>query len=137
MVCGISSNVGFAVCLHWRRSVERFLRASGFLIITVVLDLIVSWLSGERLQIIAGLLNISVVIALVFYVVQHSIDYAELIFPALGRLLGVFCSQLVLARCTIHRLSFLLRNPEAAPNEKCICGSGRCGKSCHLGSKND
>ncbi len=63
----------------------KFITTSAYLLVTVIVDLFVRLLGRGELTLTSRILDISVLVALIAYVAQHSADYIETLITNFGR----------------------------------------------------
>ncbi|HVG92066.1 MAG TPA: hypothetical protein VNB54_11305, partial [Alphaproteobacteria bacterium] len=108
----------------------KFITTSAYLLVTVIVDLFVRLLGRGELALTSRILDISVLVALIAYVAQHSADYIETLITNFSRLFAIACVQCIFLRCTVRNFRSSWRNPDAARDQFCICGSGKPAKNC-------
>jgi hypothetical protein len=110
---------------------KHFLRPGGLFLATLALDVGARLIEQGREDIaFTTILDWSVVLAGIFYLAGHVLEYVESLSIATTHTFRCACSQLVVINITARRLVAVLRDARLIETEHCFCGSGKSLKNC-------
>jgi len=110
---------------------KRFLQPGGLFLVTLLLDLGAHLIErGREDVLLTTILNWSVILAGLTYLIGHIFEYLELLSVEATRTFRCACSQIVVIHITARRLVAVLRDSRLIETELCFCGSGKTLKNC-------